>query len=125
MRRHLPFVLLLAAIVGFAPAHAQDKQDKAPVPDGAEATAGCVFVEEPGDVASRLACLQQRLRTAARRAQRLAQPPAAPLDARSTDTRVGLANEAATRQRMGNQFGVGVHPQRPPAPVYSPAVPRR
>ena len=126
-RRVLPCMLAMAApavIGGWSAAAAQDK----PAPENASPPpqSGCVYVETEGDPGGRLACIQQRLRAAAREAQEKVAPlPGAPLDARSTDTRVGVANEAATRQRMGNQFGVSVHPQRPPAPKYTPLGPPR
>jgi hypothetical protein len=44
--------------------------------------------------------------------QRIRQPPSA----------LGLANRAATQQRMGSAFGVSTQPQRPP-PVPPPPRP--
>ncbi|WP_312917305.1 hypothetical protein [Stenotrophomonas sp.] len=44
--------------------------------------------------------------------QRIRQPPSA----------LGLANRAATQQRMGSAFGVSTQPQRPP-PVPLPPRP--
>ncbi|QOG23797.1 hypothetical protein FOM02_28115 [Bradyrhizobium sp. SEMIA] len=37
-----------------------------------------------------------------------------PIDARSSDVRVGNANEAAVRQQYGSNYGRSVIPYRPP-----------
>ena len=66
---------------------------------------------------------------ALQRAARLAQSQAraafeAPTpDARSSDLTVGVVNQSAVRQRLGANFGLSVHPQRPvrPAPTPRPA----
>ena len=83
----------------------------------------CVEVDIAGYKAGHLDCATQRLRAATREAQERA-PNAESFDvpsARSADVVTGVANQTATRQRMGNQFGVGVRPQRPPPPVYGPS----
>ncbi|MFB9262970.1 hypothetical protein ACFFWD_07255 [Bradyrhizobium erythrophlei] len=46
-----------------------------------------------------------------------------PLDARSSDVRVGNVNEAAVRQQYGSNYGRSVIPLRPPIP--SNVLPRR
>jgi len=42
----------------------------------------------------------------------------APIDARSSSTAVGVANQAAAEQMMGSAFGKSAQPQRPPPPVF-------
>ncbi|MEA3390692.1 MAG: hypothetical protein U9R64_15650 [Pseudomonadota bacterium] len=80
-----------------------------------------------GHRAGHLDCATQRLRAATAEAQARA-PNAESFDvpgAGSADVVTGVANQTATRQRMGNTFGVGVRPQRPPTPVYAPPTGRR
>lgn len=87
----------------------------------------CVEVDIAGYKAGHLDCATRRLRAATREAQERA-PNAESFDvpgARSADVVTGVANQTATRQRMGNQFGVGVRPQRPPPPVFAPPIGRK
>jgi hypothetical protein len=44
---------------------------------------------------------------------------------RQPPTKLGLANRAATQQRMGNTFGTSTQPQRPPPPPPKPVIPGR
>ncbi|QQO18121.1 hypothetical protein JJB99_16930 [Bradyrhizobium diazoefficiens] len=37
-----------------------------------------------------------------------------PIDARSSDVKVGNANEAAVRQQLGSNYGRSINPFRPP-----------
>jgi len=65
-------------------------------------------------------CTAQKLQDAAQAAQdRAGNQPSSP-SASSPDTRIGVANQTATRQRLGSNFGKSVQPQRPvpvpPAP---------
>ncbi|WP_333837447.1 hypothetical protein [Novosphingobium sp.] len=82
----------------------------------------CVTVEIGGYRAGHLDCASRRLEEAARAAQAQARAAidAPVIDATSADVRTGVANQTATRQRMGNTFGTSVYPQRPntvpPAP---------
>ncbi|WP_369970193.1 hypothetical protein AB8E26_09275 [Stenotrophomonas rhizophila] len=83
--------------------------------------AGCIELEVNGERIRDYACMSRMLAPAATTAtpattatmaaeQRVRQPPSA----------LGLANRAATQQRMGTSFGVSTQPQRPappPAPV--------
>jgi hypothetical protein len=49
---------------------------------------------------------------------------ASPIDARSPDVKTGVANQTATRLRLGTAFGHSVHPERPvtipPPPLGKP-----
>jgi len=88
--------------------------------DAADGT-GCIELEVNGERIRDYACMSRMLAPAATTAtpattapmpaeQRVRQPPSA----------LGLANRAATQQRMGTSFGVSTQPQRPappPAPV--------
>jgi hypothetical protein len=48
----------------------------------------------------------------------------APIDAHSSSTAAGTANQAAAEQMMGDAFGKSAKPQRPPPSVFVPALPR-
>jgi hypothetical protein len=83
----------------------------------------CVDVRVGGDWAGHLACLNAALRSevaAARRTQ--GEAAAASLGAGSDPTRLGLFNEAATAERLGDAFGHSVIPQRPDDQYASPLV---
>jgi hypothetical protein len=76
----------------------------------------CIEVEIGGESSS-LGCLNQQLKQQVDRASpALPQPP---LDARSSDTKVGIANEAAIRQQYGQNYGRSVIPFRPPQPNFA------
>lgn len=79
----------------------------------------CIEVEIGG--ANSLGCLNQNLKREVERVNPSLNLP--PLDARSSDIRVGNVNDAAVRQQYGPNFGRSVYPFRPPPPVF--AVPRR
>lgn len=132
--------VLLAASLATAPAASAQSGTLVPTPSGQSgdpptaALAGtiggsppvaaelCVEVDIAGHKAGHLDCASQRLQAATREAQARA-PNADSFDipgAQSPDVVTGVANQTATRQRMGNQFGVGVRPQRPPPPMYGP-----
>lgn len=82
----------------------------------------CVTVDIAGHRAGHLECATDRLQAAADTAQ--AQTRSAietpVIGAGSPDVQTGVANQTATRQRMGNTFGTSVHPQRPNRPVLPP-----
>ncbi|UYB52932.1 hypothetical protein OCJ37_02915 [Xanthomonas sp. AM6] len=114
----LPIALALLA----ADAHAVD-----PEPQDADAAAlHCIEVEVNGERIPDYGCFSQMLagqhmatdgRPAAMTAsERIARRPPAEL---------GLADRAATSQRMGNAFGKSTTPQRPPPPAPRPVVPNR
>jgi hypothetical protein len=75
----------------------------------------CVTVDIAGEKVGHLDCASRKLEAAAHTAQALARATIdmAVIDATSPDVRTGVANQTATRQRMGNMFGTSVHPQRP------------
>ncbi len=78
----------------------------------------CVEVEIGGERAPALNCLNRKLRGEVDKVQ----PPsiAAPLDAKSQDTRVGIVNQSALRQQFGSNYGISAVPQRPTAVYVSP-----
>lgn len=89
---------------------------------GGPAPGPCVTVDIAGHRAGHLECATDRLQAAADTAQ--AQTRSAidtpVIGAGSPDVQTGVANQTATRQRMGNTFGTSVHPQRPNRPVLPP-----
>lgn len=89
---------------------------------GGPAPGPCVTVDIAGHRAGHLECATDRLQAAADTAQ--AQTRSAidtpVIGAGSPDVQTGVANQTATRQRMGNTFGTSVHPQRPNRPILPP-----
>jgi hypothetical protein len=69
-------------------------------------------------------CLNQKLR---REVDRVNPPMNLPsVDARSSDTKVGVVNIPAVQQQYGRNFGVSAVPFRPAPPVFSaPLGPHR
>lgn len=92
---------------------------------GGEARQGpCVIVDIAGDRAGHLDCATRRLTDAARIAQSEARAgiDAPVVGAGSADIHTGVANQSATRLRMGSALGTSVHPERPAS--RPPRVPR-
>ena len=82
----------------------------------------CVQVDVGGDRAGHLDCAAEALQRAARIAQTQARAAfdASTPDARSSELTVGVVNQTAVRQRLGSNFGLSVHPQRPVRPAPTP-----
>lgn len=99
-----------------------------PVEAGAETRIGgpppgpCVVVDIAGHRAGHLDCATDRLQAAADTAQAQARSAIETpvIGAGSPDHQTGVANQTATRLRMGNALGNSVHPQRPNRPVHPP-----
>lgn len=70
----------------------------------------CVDVQIGGD--SAFGCLNEKLRREVDKVNPTLNLP--PIDARSSDVKVGNANEAAVRQQYGSNYGRSVIPYRPP-----------
>lgn len=66
---------------------------------------------------STFGCINQQLRREVDRVNPSLNLP--PIDARSSDVRVGNVNEAAVRQQYGSNYGRSAIPYRPAAPNYS------
>ncbi len=79
----------------------------------------CVDVQIGNDGA--FGCLNQKFRREVDKVNPSINLP--PLDARSSDVRVGNVNEAAVRQQYGSNYGRSVVPYRPPIPAN--VLPRR
>lgn len=71
----------------------------------------CVDVQIGGD--SAFGCLNEKLRREVDNVNPTINQP--PIDARSSDVRVGNGNEAAVRQQLGSNYGRSITPYRPPA----------
>jgi hypothetical protein len=70
----------------------------------------CVDVQIGGD--SAFGCLNEKLRREVDKVNPSLNLP--PIDARSSDVRVGLGNEASVRQQLGRNYGHSITPYRPP-----------
>jgi hypothetical protein len=79
----------------------------------------CVDVQIGSD--SAFGCLNQKLSREVDRVNPSLNLP--PIDARSSDVRVGNVNEAAVRQQYGSNYGRSAFPFRPPPPLL--VLPRR
>lgn len=83
----------------------------------------CVDVQVGNERVLDFDCINRQFRLQADRAH-MAPAPAAPIDARSSSTATGTANQAAAQQMMGDAFGKSAEPQRPAPPVFAPSLPR-
>lgn len=68
-------------------------------------------------------CLNQKLRREVDRVNPSINLP--PIDARSSDPKVGVVNIPGVQQQYGRNFGVSVAPFRPPPPVFSAPIGHR
>jgi hypothetical protein len=95
-------IVALCGIVEFARAEPATAQ---PSPEGVAAHPGepCVEVQIGRDRAGLLECLNEQFRRSAE-GQRAVQP-AAPYGTSSPPSQIGLFNETAERERLGNAFG--------------------
>lgn len=109
-------VYLLVSLAVFASASAVQAQDKpsGPMP--------CVEVQIGQDSTSHMNCVNDALKRAVER-EHNNPVPQAPINAQSASNKVGVYNDAAARQMMGNSFGVSAVPQRPKATFTSPLLP--
>jgi hypothetical protein len=64
-----------------------------------------------------LGCLNERMKRTVDRVNPSLNLP--PIDARSSDLKVGVANVPGVQQQYGRNFGHSVIPFRPPPPVYN------
>lgn len=81
----------------------------------------CVDVQVGNERVADLECLNRQFRQRVER-EHAVPPVSPPIDARSSSTAVGTANQAAAQQMMGSAFGKSAQPQRPPPPVFVPPV---
>jgi hypothetical protein len=103
----------LAIALGAAPVVAAPAQKNSPP--------ACVDVQIGQDRTAYLNCLNEAFQRDVAR-EHASPKPEVPIDAQSSPTQVGTANETAARQRMGNAFGVSSMPQRP-SRVFAPPLP--
>jgi hypothetical protein len=71
-----------------------------------------------GDENHTLEQLNQQLKRKVDETNPIANIP--PLDARSSDTKIGVVNIPGVQQQYGKNFGHSVVPYRPASPVYAP-----
>jgi hypothetical protein len=86
-----------------------------------DADGPCVDVQVGNEHVADLDCLNRKLRLGVER-EHAVPTVSAPIDARSSSTAVGTANQAAAQQTMGSAFGKSAQPQRPNAPVFVPPL---
>lgn len=86
----------------------------------------CVDVRVGTESTGYLDCLNAELRGVVeqQKGRQMVQDLAVQQSLSGTPNQVGLFNEAAVSERLGNSFGHSVIPQRPPPPAYPPLVPR-
>ena len=118
MRTSLGIILLAAlALCAGSRAIAADQ------PAGSNTTNGpCVDVQVGNERVPDYDCINRQFRLQADHAH-TAPPAVAPIDTHSSSTAVGVANQAAAEQMMGNAFGKSAQPQRPAPPAFVPALP--
>ena len=108
MREFLMYGVAVLAACGFGGAAATEPAQQSPAA-GADS---CVEVVVNGERTPSYSCLTQKLQPT----EAITQRPS---------NQLGLFNQAATSNRMGNTFGTSVYPQRPPPVVpSSPLIPR-
>jgi hypothetical protein len=127
-----PFIptLLVGFLACMPPVAAQSQDVPAQSPSGQRETIiggqppptiqRCIEVEIGGD--REFGCLNQQLKREVERVNPTLNLP--PIDARSSDIRVGNVNEAAIRQQYGPNYGRSTVPFRPTLPSV-PVPPRR
>lgn len=121
MRRALALILCLSAAMPICalPAQAQQADDltpsaPAPAPAG-QALPGTNCTDVQVGSARSYDCVNAQLGAVARGQQKFSSDLNAPVTASSPSNTVGTFNEAATRERLGPNFGKSVQPYRPPA----------
>uniref|UniRef100_Q07KZ8 Uncharacterized protein n=1 Tax=Rhodopseudomonas palustris (strain BisA53) TaxID=316055 RepID=Q07KZ8_RHOP5 len=124
--RTMSFVFVALTVVS-APCAAEEPVQMLPeiVIGGTTAPAAavserCVEVEIGSSRA--LNCLNQKLKREVDRVNPSLNLP--PIDAKSSDLKVGTVNIPGVQQQYGRNFGVSVIPYRPPAPVFTPPLHR-
>jgi hypothetical protein len=103
--------IVLAAAMGTASAQETIPPLPPSSPLGAESE-HCVEVEIGNDKAYN--CLNEKLKRETERTIPLPNIP--PLDANSSDTKIGIVNVPAVKQQYGKNFGKSVIPYRPSKP---------
>ncbi len=120
MRTACAGAVLIALMAISGPAWAEEEPLLPTVEVTASRAAPCVASEVDGKRVTDFACLSQRM--AADAAKGTAPPQGLGSEAitRRPPSALGLAHREATRQRMGNTFGISTRPQRPPPPPPPP-----
>jgi hypothetical protein len=115
-----PVAALVALLSAVCSSSAQDRREviipSSPHPSILSET--CVEVEIGNEKAPSLGCLNRKLK---QQVDRVAPSPnAPPIDARSQDIHVGVANTAAVQQQYGQNFGRSAIPYRPQQTFTNP-----
>jgi hypothetical protein len=107
---------LVALLCAVCSSYAQDRPIIPPSPHSLSEI--CVDVEIGNERAPSLGCLNRRLKLQVDRVAPSLNVP--PIDARSQDTRVGVANTVAVQQQYGQNFGRSAIPFRPQPTFANP-----
>lgn len=120
MKRIATLLFVLMAGTAVLPVHAQNQA--APAPTAGKDPKSCIDVGVNGYRTPSYDCLTEQMSPPNTPSN--ATPPgmASGWVANAPSNQLGLANEAATRTRMGNTFGKSAQPQRPPAQNFSPLM---
>jgi hypothetical protein len=81
----------------------------------------CVDVTNGNDRS--FGCLNEKLKQQVDRVNPVQNIP--PIDAKSSDLKVGVVNVPAVQQQYGRNFGVSAFPYRPAPPVFAPPIGHR
>ncbi len=108
----------LAILTTAVPAAADDLSSS---PSSATETQTCVDVRIGEDRTAYLNCINAQLNRDVARQQQVPQP-AAPIDTHSATNTIGIVDETAARQKMGDAFGRSAQPQRPERVYVSPLL---
>jgi hypothetical protein len=126
------FVLVAGGLLGAGQGAAQSQTPGPRAPPSEQAGGTMIGGQPPVSTVERcvdvkignesaFGCINQQLRREVNRVNPSLNLP--PIDARSSDVRVGNVNEAAVRQQYGSSYGRSVIPYRPAMPSYT--MPRR
>jgi hypothetical protein len=120
MMKHLALLALpCMALLTANPAAAQTRNQ--PAPPGGPPAANCTDVQVGS--AESYDCINAQLGNLARGTTRFSSDVDAPITAAAPSNQVGTFNEAATRGRLGPNFGKSATPYRPannPPPAFPP-----
>ncbi len=118
MTKHLAAAALLTACLASSAMAQTRNQPPAP---GGQSTTNCTDVQVGS--AESYNCINAQLGNLARGTTRFSSDVDAPISATSPSNQVGSFNEAATRSRLGPNFGKSATPYRPannPPPAFPP-----
>jgi hypothetical protein len=119
-RTMLPEIVIGAPPAATAPTSGPHESGASAPAGGSAAIGGthesCVDVTIGNDRS--FGCINEKLKRQVDKVNPVLNIP--PIDAKSSDLKVGVVNIPAIQQQYGRNFGVSAVPYRPPAPVFAP-----